>query len=68
MLVFLYMAAYHIEETKYFSGEEDVVVPQHVLDEHAAVGVSGDENQASSLDVEGEKKEPVFQKVIGRSI
>jgi hypothetical protein len=32
--VFLYLALYHIKETEYFAGEDDVVVPKHVLEEH----------------------------------
>lgn len=34
VLVFAYLAAYHIRETEYFNGEEDVVIPKHVLEEH----------------------------------
>ncbi|RDW72225.1 hypothetical protein BP5796_08259 [Coleophoma crateriformis] len=68
VLVFLYMAAYHIGETKYFSGEEDVVIPQHVLDEHAAAAASVDDNQDRSLNVNGEKKELASEKVTGSSV
>ncbi len=34
VLVFIYMAAFHVTETKYFT-EDDVVVPKHVVKEHA---------------------------------
>lgn len=35
VLVFAYLAAFHIHETEYFTGEEGVVVPKHVLEEHS---------------------------------
>lgn len=46
VLVFLFLATYHISETQYLSGEEGVVVPMHVIEElelagkHAAVGAT----------------------------
>jgi len=50
VLVFTYLAAFHIDDTKYFTHEADVVVPKHVLEEHAHdADVVGDETQASSL-------------------
>lgn len=36
VLVFAYLAAFHIRETEYFNGEDDVVIPKHVLEEHEA--------------------------------
>ncbi|KAL1873275.1 hypothetical protein Plec18167_006324 [Paecilomyces lecythidis] len=35
VLVFTYLATFHISDTEYFTGEEGVVVPKHVLEEHA---------------------------------
>lgn len=35
ILVFAYLAGCHIQETEYFTGEEGVVVPKHVLAKHA---------------------------------
>lgn len=57
VLIFVYLAAFHIKETKYFTGEDDVVIPKHVLEEHAQEGgvvETEEEMQGSSLD--GEKK------------
>jgi hypothetical protein len=60
------MALYHIEDTKYFSGEEDVVIPKHVLEEHAAMGgTPREENQSGS---ELEKKATVTDKETDASI
>lgn len=33
--MFTYLATFHISDTEYFTGEEGVVVPKHVLEEHA---------------------------------
>lgn len=70
VLVFVYLAAFHIKETKYFTGEADVVIPKHVLEEHAAhEGVTvegGDETQASSIS--GEKKVFPSDKAVDGSI
>lgn len=38
VLVFLYLATYHISETQYLAGEEGVVVPVHVAEELELVG------------------------------
>ncbi len=57
VLVFVYLAAFHIKETKYFTGEDGVVIPKHVLDEHAQEGgvvEFGEETQGTS--VEGDEK------------
>jgi hypothetical protein len=34
VLVFLYLAIYHITDTEYFAGEEGVVIPKHVVEEN----------------------------------
>ena len=34
IIVFIYLAAFHITDTQYFTGEEGVVIPNHVLQEH----------------------------------
>jgi predicted ribonuclease YlaK len=41
------LAAFHITETEYFTGEDDVVIPKHVIEEHAH-----DEKQEVSIDSE----------------
>jgi hypothetical protein len=51
VLVFAYLAAFHITETEYFNGEEDVVIPKHVLEEHASEG-HGTENGRTNVDKE----------------
>ncbi len=52
ILVFLYLALFHIEETKYFT-EDDVVIPKHVLAEHHITDSSFDpetrDNKAQEL-------------------
>lgn len=35
VLIFAFIAAFHIKETEYFNGEDGVVIPTHVLQEHA---------------------------------
>jgi hypothetical protein len=47
VLVFAYLAAFHITETEYFNGEEGVVIPKHVLAEHAYDG------EGKAQDIEG---------------
>ncbi|EXJ90965.1 hypothetical protein A1O1_04072 [Capronia coronata CBS 617.96] len=34
VIVFAYLAAFHIRDTEYFNGEDDVVIPKHILEEH----------------------------------
>ena len=34
VIVFIYLATYHITETEYFAGEEGVVIPKHVVAEN----------------------------------
>lgn len=34
VIVFVYLAAYHITDTEYFAGEEGVVIPKHVVEEN----------------------------------
>lgn len=36
--ILFYLAMFHIKETQYFTHEEDVVVPKHVLEENAIAG------------------------------
>ncbi|KIW38893.1 uncharacterized protein PV06_08718 [Exophiala oligosperma] len=42
ILVFVYLAAYHIKETEYFVGEEGVVIPQHVIEENPDKAAAAD--------------------------
>ena len=51
IIIFAYMAAFHIKETEYFSNEEGVVVPKHVLDEYALSTVEDAEKDWESKDV-----------------
>lgn len=56
VLVFLYLGAFHITETEYFNHEEDVVIPKHVLEEHATDGVArSTDGSLGDADVEKEK-------------
>jgi hypothetical protein len=34
VLIFAYLAYFHITDTEYFKGEEDVIIPKHILEEH----------------------------------
>ncbi|EXJ92801.1 hypothetical protein A1O3_01355 [Capronia epimyces CBS 606.96] len=34
VIIFAYLATFHISETEYFNGEDDVVIPKHILEEH----------------------------------
>lgn len=38
MVVFIYLATYHISETQYLTGEEGVVVPVRVVEEYDLLG------------------------------
>ncbi|ERS98593.1 hypothetical protein HMPREF1624_05379 [Sporothrix schenckii ATCC 58251] len=46
VFVFLYLALFHVTETQYFTGEDDVVIPQHVLEAHEVTGQGMDEEDA----------------------
>lgn len=48
VLIFTYIAAFYIKDTEYFNGEEDVVIPKHVLSEHAEDGRP--EKQSTEVD------------------
>ena len=37
IIIFIYLAAYHITETEYFADEEGVVIPKHVVEEHPEI-------------------------------
>lgn len=61
VLIFVYLATYHISETQYLTGEEGVVVPVHVIEEleladkHAMVDSTPDpksEPRASSNEIQ----------------
>lgn len=53
--MFFYLGLYHIRETEYFAGEEDVVIPKHVLEEHAVEAAKLDEEKRSSITVPKER-------------
>ncbi|KAJ5979915.1 hypothetical protein N7481_007213 [Penicillium waksmanii] len=48
VLIFTYIATFHIKDTEYFNGEDDVVIPKHVLSEHANDGEP--ERQSTEVD------------------
>lgn len=56
IIVFGYLAAFHIRETEYFNGEEDVVIPKHVLEEHQAQGIKPDEETSVEKTVVSDAK------------
>ena len=55
VLIFLYLALFHISETEYFSHEEGVVIPKHVLEEARADGIvpAIDSSEHTSIQHEG---------------
>ena len=55
VLIFTYMAAFHVKETEYFSHEDGVIVPKHVLEEYAIDSVEvaekgGDKDVAAVIE------------------
>lgn len=50
MIVFAFLAVFYIEETEYFNGEEDVVVPKHVIEEHAAHSIGEVETKEEKVE------------------
>jgi len=56
VIVFYYLAFTQIKETEYFNGEDDVVIPKHVLEEHVVESSAMDEESRS---VTSEGKEDV---------
>jgi len=55
VLIFTYIAAFHIKDTEYFNGEEDVVIPKHVLSEHTDDGQPGKQSTEANEAVPAEK-------------
>lgn len=55
VLIFTYIAAFHIKDTEYFNGEEDVVIPKHVLSEHTEDGKPGEQSTEANEAVSAEK-------------
>jgi len=49
ILVLLYLAAFHVRETRYFE-EEDVVVPMHILDEKQEIVVVPVDDEKRMID------------------
>lgn len=54
VLVFAYLAAFHVTETEYFNGEDDVIIPKHILAEHHITEELADEEKQPI-----EQKQPV---------
>lgn len=48
LIIFVYLATFHIKETEYFMSEEGVVIPIHVADEHVLEAKQGSEPQITS--------------------
>ena len=60
ILIFAYLAAFHIKDTKYFTHEEGVVIPKHIMEAHAHAydaAVVGTEKQDTSFGTDQEKVE-----------
>ncbi|KAF9886549.1 hypothetical protein FE257_011321 [Aspergillus nanangensis] len=55
VLIFAYIAACHIKETEYFNGDDDVVIPKHVLSEYVQEGQSGKPSTDGSEGKDSEK-------------
>jgi hypothetical protein len=51
VLIFLYLALFHISDTEYFSHEEGVVIPKHVLEEakHDGTLPESDRSEKTSI-------------------
>lgn len=47
VIVFYYLAITQIKETEYFNGEDDVVIPKHVLEGHTFEARNVDEESRS---------------------
>jgi hypothetical protein len=58
VFIFLYLAVFHIKETKYFSHEEGVVIPKHVLEEARAEGVLPESDLSEQTSIQGEATKP----------
>lgn len=52
VIVFACLAMFCIKETEYFNGEDDVVIPKHVLEEHVLHGVDDSREGVEFQDVE----------------
>lgn len=50
VLIFCYLAAFHITDTQYFASEDGVVIPKHVVEEHACSVIVDEEVQAKHDD------------------
>ena len=48
VFIFLYLAWFHISETEYFSHEEGVVIPKHVIEEAKADGVIPESDESGT--------------------
>ncbi|KAF1995490.1 hypothetical protein P154DRAFT_580797 [Amniculicola lignicola CBS 123094] len=55
VFIFLYLALFHISNTEYFSHEEGVVIPNHMLAEASVEGIIPDSNVSESTSVRAEQ-------------
>lgn len=61
MVVFAYLAAFHIKETEYLNGEEGVIIPKHVLSDHTHES-HGSENEPKDAYDEEKRQTPIGEK------
>ena len=54
VLIFLYLALFHISDTEYFSHEEGVVIPKHVLEEARADGTLPESDRSEKTSIREE--------------
>jgi hypothetical protein len=60
IMIFIYLGAFHITSTQYFIGEEGVVIPKHVVQDHEHE--LGDvEGKHPELDAEAAEQDVVVQ-------
>lgn len=52
IVIFACLAMFCIKETEYFNGEDDVVIPKHVLEERVVPGVDNSPGSVEFQDVE----------------
>jgi hypothetical protein len=64
VFIFLYLALFHISETEYFSHEEGVVIPKHVLAEARADGTLPESDNSEETSMNGVEVATVSEKKV----
>jgi hypothetical protein len=54
VFIFLYLAIFHISDTEYFSHEEGVVIPKHVLEEARVDGTLPESDRSEKTSIREE--------------